>query len=139
MKMITNFVLVDDDRTSLLIGKFMIQKFNHRAKVVTFIAPELALEKIEKNFGDCTDDNQTILFLDINMPTMTGWEFLDTFNNFKPKIKERFLIYILSSSIEDFEKKAKKYPFVSGFLSKPIKLKYLEDITIYKESNLTNS
>ncbi|MFV8342003.1 response regulator [Flavobacterium sp. XS2P39] len=133
---ITNFVLVDDDRTSLLIGKFMIQKFNQQAKVVTFIEPEIALIKIEKSLGDCTEDNQTILFLDINMPTMTGWEFLDAFNNFEPIIKEKFLIYILSSSLEDFEKKAQKYPFVCGFLSKPIKQKYLEDINIRKESNL---
>lgn len=136
MKMITNFVLVDDDRTSLLIGKFMIQKFSQQAKVVTFIEPEIALEKIEKSFGDCTEDIQTILFLDINMPTMTGWEFLDAFNTFKPKVKEKFFIYILSSSVEDFEKKAKKYPFVCGFLSKPIKLKYLEDINSSKELNL---
>lgn len=117
----------------------MIQKFNAQAKVVTFTAPELALEKIAKGFGDFTQQVQTILFLDINMPTMTGWEFLDVFHNFNPKIKERFLIYILSSSVEDFENKAEKYPMVSGFLSKPIQLHDLETIATAKETILMDN
>ena len=134
----TNFILVDDDNTSLLIGKFTINKFKPHAKVITFIEPEIALHKIATGFGDYNEDIQTILFLDINMPTMTGWDFLDVFSNFDLKIKKRFLIYILSSSIEDFEKKAKKYPFVTGFLSKPIKLNYLQDIYSSQVPNLIN-
>ncbi|MDI6033748.1 response regulator [Flavobacterium sp. LB2P84] len=127
-----NFVIVDDDSTSVLICKFIIQKFNPQAKVSTFTEPEIALDKIGKGFGDFTEDIQAILFLDINMPSMTGWEFLEVFNNFNHKIKEKFIIYVLSSSVEDFEKKAKKYPFVSGFLSKPLRLNYLEEINILK-------
>lgn len=134
MKNMNNFVIVDDDNTSLLICKFMIQKFNSQAKVVTFTEPETALNKIGKGFEDFTEGIPTILFLDINMPTITGWDFLDVFDNFNPKIKDKFLIYILSSSVEDFEKKAKKYPFVAGFLSKPIKLNYLQDIYRLKTS-----
>ncbi|WP_165930312.1 response regulator [Flavobacterium sp. GT3P67] len=133
-----NFVIVDDDNTSLLIGKFTIHKFNNEAKVITFTEPEIALDKIAKGFGDYNEDIQTILFLDINMPTMTGWDFLDVFNNFHFKIKKRFLIYILSSSIEDFEKKAIKYPFVTGYLSKPLKLNYLQDIYSSQVPNLIN-
>ncbi|MFV8325229.1 response regulator [Flavobacterium sp. ZS1P14] len=139
MKNINDFIVVDDDNTSLLICKFTIQKFSPHAKIVTFTEPEIALDKIAKGFGDYTEDIQTILFLDINMPTMTGWEFLDVFNNFNLKIKKKFLVYILSSSVEDFEKKAKKYPFVVGFLSKPIQLNYLEDIYRSKVVNLINN
>lgn len=132
MKKINNFVIVDDDNTSLLICKFIIQKFNPQANVLTFTEPEIVLDRIGKGLGDFNDDIQTILFLDINMPTMTGWEFLELFNNFSHKIKQKFLIYILSSSVENFEIKAKEFPFVTGFLSKPIKLNYLEDINTLK-------
>lgn len=139
MKKMDNFVIVDDDNTSLLICKFTIKKFNPNANVITFTEPEIALCKIGKGFGDYTEDIQTILFLDINMPSMTGWEFLDVFNNFNHKIKKKFLIFILSSSVEDFEKKAKKYPFVSGFLSKPIKLSNFDDIDLLRGFSSINN
>lgn len=138
MKKMTNFIIVDDDNTSLLICTYTIHKFNPQAKVITFTEPEIALDKIAKGFGNYNEDIQTILFLDINMPTMTGWDFLDVFNNFDFKIKKRFLIYILSSSIEDFENKAIKYPFVTGYLSKPLKLHYLQDICSSQMPNLIN-
>ena len=60
---------------------------------------------------------------------MTGFEFLDEFNKFDKDIQQQFAIYMLSSSIEDFDSEAKKYPFVAGFLSKPLKIRHLEKIS----------
>lgn len=52
---------------------------------------------------------------------MPGWEFLDNFILFPEEIKTLFHVYILSSAMEDFEEENIKYPFVKGFLSKPLK------------------
>lgn len=59
--------------------------------------------------------NSVILFLDVNMPTMTGWEFLDNFILIPEEVKTLFHIYILSSAIEDFEGRAYKVPICKGF------------------------
>ena len=61
---------------------------------------------------------------------MTGKksEFLDTFKNFQDQIKNQFKIYILTSSIENFARQKKLYPFVSGFISKPLRKEKLEEI-----------
>jgi CheY-like chemotaxis protein len=62
-----------------------------------------------------------IILLDINMPIMDGWEFMEEMVAIKPKISEAINIYIVSSSIalED-KKKAKNYPEIIAYLSKPI-------------------
>ncbi|WP_196809406.1 response regulator [Gillisia sp. JM1] len=115
-----NYMVVDDDRTNNLICQLMIQKFDEGAEIKLFLKPEEGLEYIENYV-----DKPTVLFLDVNMPTMSGWEFLDQFLEFKPEIKEKLHIYILTSAIQSFEKEKKTYPFVKNILSKPLKKEYL--------------
>lgn len=49
-------------------------------------------------------------------------------NTYYCEIKNQIVVYMLSSSVEDFNNQAKKYPFVAGFLSKPLKISHLENI-----------
>lgn len=128
MKKIQHYMVVDDDATNNMICEFTIKRYDKEAEIKLFTDPEKALGFIQKDYDPLVDRNPTILFLDLNMPTMTGWEFLDVFTNFDPWVKERFLIYILSSSIEDSTKEAEIYTFIQGFLSKPLKLSNLEEI-----------
>lgn len=113
------FMVVDDDPTNNMICKFAIQKAAPGATIQLFTEPEDALQEIKENWAGVEGD--TLLFLDINMPSMTGWDFLDVFSGFDPGLTRRFTIYILSSSIDDRDKlKAENNPFVTGFLSKPL-------------------
>ena len=70
-----------------------------------------------------------IVFLDINMPVLSGWDVLSKFTNFPDEIKNQFTIYILSSSVavEDKEK-ADKCPLVAGFVEKPLTAELLQDL-----------
>jgi CheY-like chemotaxis protein len=92
------------------------------ASIQLFTAPEKALESIQEEYKNRTDDLQTVLFLDINVPVMNGWEFLDEFGSFTYRLRAQFNIFILSSSIdpEDIER-AEKHPLVQGYCSKPIR------------------
>ena len=66
-----------------------------------------------------------VLFLDLNMPEMTGWDFLDKFN---PNHEEA-QIYILSSSVDERDiSKASQYSIVKDYLSKPLIKKYIKNI-----------
>jgi CheY-like chemotaxis protein len=68
-----------------------------------------------------------LIFLDLNMPVMGGWEFLDSFSTSDYADYNKTKVIILSSTIdpEDLEK-SKKYPMVIDFLSKPISKEMLE-------------
>ena len=69
------------------------------------------------------------MLLDINMPIMNGWEFLDAFDNIGDNIKSGFKIYMFSSSIEikDIER-SKTRSIVSGYLMKPLLKEKIEEI-----------
>ena len=113
-------MVVDDDSTNNMICKFAIQRAAPGATIQLFTEPEDALKEIKENFGDV--EGTTLLFLDINMPSMTGWEFMEIFKDFDVNITRQFTVYVLSSSIDDRDKqKAEGNPLVTGFLSKPLK------------------
>lgn len=120
------YILVDDDPTNNLICKFTIKRYDAEADIIVFEVPEKALAFIKEDYRQIPEAVPTVLFLDINMPTMTGWEFLDVFTQFDGPLKQQFTIYILSSSTQDFTKQANIYTCIQGFLSKPLKLYNLE-------------
>lgn len=124
MKEQRQYLVVDDDVTNNLICEYNIKSFDGQAKVRTFTQPELALNILsESDLG-----GEVILFLDLNMPTMTGWEFLERFKNLNSEITESISIYILTSAIENGEENVGDYPFLKGFFSKPLCRSYLERI-----------
>jgi two-component SAPR family response regulator len=127
MKKKRQYLLVDDDSTSNLICELNIKKIDPGTPIMSFNVPEKALSCIKER---CLPDAEAIcvIFLDINMPTMTGWEFLDTFQDFCPKLQKKFVVYILTSAIEDFSEEKKRYPYVAGFLTKPLMRGKLEKV-----------
>lgn len=129
MKNIGNYIMVDDDSSNNLIFQFIIRKFDPQASIQVFKDPEEALIHIKKAYTGNREMTHTFLFLDVNMPVMNGWEFLDTFREYDQYIKNQFTIYMLSSSVDDYEEEAIKYPMVSGFFPKPLKMDYLHRIT----------
>src|SRR5690606_27327183 len=98
-KPVRRFILIDDDALTNLLSKKIILKNINNVEVKDFIDPELALEHIEAEFRPNKSEGETIIFLDINMPILTGWEFLDKFDRFSPSVKSQFIIYMLSSSV----------------------------------------
>lgn len=125
------FIVVDDDRTSNLICKHTLRRFFKENLIAIFTEPEDALKAIEEEYIKTDKNASIVLFLDINMPSMSGWEFLEVFKNFNTHIQKQFTIYMLSSSVGcDDAEKAEKNTFVSGFISKPLTLAKLKEIFI---------
>lgn len=115
------FILVDDDPLTNLLAKKILEKNLGEVEVRDFLIPELALEYIETEFENKVLEGKTTLFLDINMPSLTGWEFLDKFEKFTDAIKNQFNIYMLSSSVDPTDmQRAKQNPLVIDFIEKPI-------------------
>lgn len=118
---IKKFLIVDDDPQNNIISKMALKKSLGDVEITDFIIPEKGLEYIENTFTQMHNGNKTTLFLDLNMPSMTGWEFLEKFTSFAESVKNQFDIYILSSSInpQDIER-AKRNPDVIDFIEKPL-------------------
>ena len=70
-----------------------------------------------------------VLFVDINMPVMNGWEFNDAFEEIKSQLGKNITLYNISSSVdlEDI-KRAKSNPIIADYLLKPIDEQYLSEI-----------
>jgi CheY-like chemotaxis protein len=107
--------LVDDDPINNLINKRLLVKVGITHQIIEFVEGEYALEQIQNQ----NSENNILIFLDINMPVLNGWEFLEKYVTNFPHRKDK--IIILSSSI-DFQdrQKAKAFDIVSGFLEKPL-------------------
>ena len=113
-------MLVDDNDTDNFISKRIIEitKFANAVEIKN--SGKSALEYLEKHKDDAAK-LPDIIFLDINMPSMTGWEFLEEFRQLGETVHQHFIVYILTSSVDDRDKeKAEADPLVAGFFSKPL-------------------
>lgn len=123
------FIAIDDDGFNNSLCKLIIRRTLNITDVETFTEAEKALEHIVTSFKKTGLQQPTILFLDINMPTMNGWEFLDYFDKLAPEIKKNIHICILSSSVDSRDKKrAEANPNVFMFLVKPFSSDMLNEI-----------
>lgn len=115
------FILVDDDPLNNKLSEMVLIKLLGDVMVNTFTVPEDALSYIQTTFKHTKSDTKTTIFLDINMPTISGWEFLERFDKFPSNIKEQFHIYMLSSSIdhEDIQR-CKQNPLIINVIEKPL-------------------
>src|ERR1700756_3900718 len=93
------YVIVDDDPFNNMICSMVIEDALGEAEITAFTKPEEGLEFMKENVKA-----PTVLFLDINMPTLTGWEFLEQYAHFSDEVKMNTNIYILSSSLDRRDK-----------------------------------
>ncbi len=120
---IKRFLLVDDDPVNNSLTKMILKKTFNEVLINTFTKPEEGLEFMKnESSNNETDNEKTTLFLDINMPTLSGWEYLEAFELFDASIKKRYDIYILSSTVDPTDiNRAKENPLVIDFIEKPLK------------------
>lgn len=126
---ITKFIIVDDDPVNNLICKKVIMNVIPNASVKTFTQPESGLAYILATYS-LDNVGKTILLLDINMPSMNGWEFMDQFERASTCVKDQISAYILSSSLSlDDKEKAGTYKNIVDYLEKPLSTTILQSIS----------
>ena len=119
--------IIDDDKLSVKLVSLLIAKNEFCEEIHSFYNSQLALEKLKKNClenGDLPD----IILLDLNMPVMDGWQFLDEF--ILLPCKKEIAIFIVTSSIDPIDiAMAEKYKVVKSYIMKPITSEKLKNIT----------
>jgi CheY-like chemotaxis protein len=126
MKEVKNLALVDDDSVFAFITSKIIKQTNMVQNLQLFENGMDALNFLKQNPGN-TDVLPDIILLDLSMPIMDGWQFLDEY--VKLDIKKPITIYICSSSISPVDlTKAKSINAVSEYIIKPINKEKIVEI-----------
>ena len=116
------FIIIDDDSINNFLVKSILKQLSSNSDVEAFTDPEVALEHLlNLEIDDYTD---LVIFLDLNMPILNGWDVLDKLTAcFGEKLPSNAELYIASSSdIQEDISRSKIYQLVTGYLTKPLKM-----------------
>ncbi len=122
--------IIDDDKIYVNLVKKIIEIKKLSENLIIFKNGLEALEYFKVILSNMTEDKlPDIIFLDLNMPVMDGWEFLGEFIKIKNNFDKKITLYVVSSSIDprDLER-ARSFNLVTDYLIKPIELKKFENI-----------
>jgi len=115
-----DFIVIDDDPINNMICSKIIGLTVPGTDIRTFTSPEKGVDHM-RALHPAGQSAFTVLFLDINMPSLSGWDVLDKVNDLNETIKSTLKIYMLSSSVDHQDReKADKHPLVMGYISKPL-------------------
>jgi CheY-like chemotaxis protein len=124
---LNSILLIDDDKATNFMHTYLIKKTLVVDTVISKLNGEEAIAYLTtKKDGEYPQPD--LIFLDINMPVMNGWEFIEEYkkSNFS---KKSVLIIMLTTSLNPIERKrAEKIEIISGFVTKPLTAEYLQDI-----------
>lgn len=124
--------VVDDDAIYQVIINKIIQKSEMFSASSSFKNGKEAVSALHKII-EKTELIPDIILLDINMPVMDGWEFMEEIKTIKSQINKKVIIYIVSSSIAIEDKnKSKEFKDVFAFISKPVNV---QDIMVIAENS----
>lgn len=121
-------MLIDDNEVDLKINSKIINITKLFDEIITCQSGDEGLAYLNK-YQDDEKNLPDFILLDIQMPEMDGFEFLEMFKRFPNKLKEKCLVAILSSTLDFGDiKKAEANPYVIKLLKKPLFPKELEEV-----------
>ncbi|APY12090.1 response regulator [Seonamhaeicola sp. S2-3] len=133
-----NICIIDDDDIYQFTVIKTLESLNLAQKIIGFSDGEEALNFFIENLNKSAELPDVVL-LDINMPIMDGFQFMEEYVKIKPKVGKIITIYMVSSSVDPVDiEKAKSISDVSDYIIKPIKPGELKSImdSIEKKANL---
>ena len=108
--------------------KRMLHHLTIETEILQFYNGLQAIEFLQQN-KDRKNNLPDIIFLDINMPVMNGWQFLDTFINLRIHPEKHITIYMVTSSVDNAEiLKAASYKEIKNYIIKPISIHSLKEV-----------
>ncbi|MFC4095555.1 response regulator [Euzebyella saccharophila] len=120
MAKVSSTCIIDDDPIFVYSTKRIMKEVDFSDEIMVYNNGQDAIEAIE-DIVESGESIPPIIFLDLNMPIMNGWEFLDEFVKIPNPNREKTVIYIISSSIDprDLER-IRNYEIVDNYILKPV-------------------
>lgn len=121
MNILNSVLLIDDDAIISMYNEIIIKKLHVVDKVDKCYNGKKSIEHLAEAFQKGTENLPKVIFLDLYMPRMTGWEFLDEYQKIVGEPIEGQKIFVVSSTVcEDEINKALAHKFATGFIEKPL-------------------
>lgn len=123
-----NICIVDDDDIYQFTAIKTLESLQLSKKIIVFSDGEEAINFMLDNL-DKEQELPDVIFLDINMPIMDGFQFMEEYVKIKPNLEKKITIYMVSSSVDPVDvEKAKNISDISDYIIKPIKPGELKSI-----------
>jgi len=130
-----NICVIDDDDIYQFTITKILESIKLSKKILLFSDGEEALDFMVNNLYN-DEELPDVIFLDINMPIMDGFQFMEEYVEIKHKLNKEIIIYMVSSSVDPVDiAKAKEISDVSDYIIKPIKAGQLRTIMAGLENN----
>lgn len=115
-----HFIIIDDSKLDCFIAEKIIQNIGSFSSVKSYFQATEALEIIKNSTGE-ENAALTVIILDIQMPVMNGFQFVEAFEQLPEDIQSKYAIFLFSSSINENDKnRLENYPSIRCFFGKPI-------------------
>ncbi|KXX72420.1 response regulator [Flammeovirga sp. SJP92] len=127
-KKLDKILIIDDSEADVFIMKRIINKAEVTNNIITAFGAQEALEYLSQKIEGCYP-KPNIVLLDINMPNMSGWEFLDEYEKLDKEMKAGEIICMITTSKDPSERdRAKRFNIVDDFTHKPLTKEKLMEI-----------
>ncbi len=124
-----HILLIDDDEINNFISIKLIKKALSNAEISSCLNGKLAIEQLTEMQQNSPEKLPDFILLDINMPIMNGWEFLDEYKRLNIDTTGKSKIFIISSSVFSNDiSRARSYPLVKNFISKPLSVEKIREM-----------
>lgn len=121
-----NVCLIDDDHIYQFTAKKTLETIDKVDKIEVFSNGEEGISHLRRNIST-NRELPDVIFLDINMPLMDGWQFLDEYVSMAKD--KNITIFMVSSSVDEADiKKAKEYDVVKEYIIKPVGRERFEEL-----------
>ncbi len=120
---IRHVVLLDDNKTTNFLNQYLMLKSKRFSRIDCFTEPQKVLYLLKQNPSFMPD----LIFLDLDMPTMSGWEFLEKFEMLTPHKKSKTKIFILTSTCTEWKSNISSMN-LQEYLIKPLNMDIIESL-----------
>jgi CheY-like chemotaxis protein len=125
-------MVIDDDPISNFICDKLLVRANPNIETQFFVEARKALQFLANNHQ--TDKLPDVILLDLNMPIVNGWQFLEGFKKLQPVIPKKIHVFILSSSVFSYDiEKASLEGDVQGYMMKPLSKEKVKTFLLHCE------
>lgn len=123
--------LIDDDPVFVYLTRRIIHSVDSECTIREFADGELAMHELQA-ICDGRGEPPDIIFVDLSMPVMDGWDFLKEYDQLSPRIGKKIQVFIVSSSISPQEvERSRTFRSVIDFLIKPVAKGKIADIVLH--------
>ncbi|GAB3198117.1 CheY-like chemotaxis protein [Pontibacter aydingkolensis] len=133
MKKLSGVLLIDDDETTNFLNRRLLERLGVTENIRTFVNGKQAFDylyNISNNNYDADTENYfkpQLIFLDINMPVMDGFEMLDLYERLDADFRENIVLAVLTSSTHPQDTETSK-KYSAEYLTKPLSIEKVKDL-----------